>query len=74
MSSNKASKRLNYRSHFVILYAIESHQPWATSGVFELLSFGAWGLLAGMPLGRSANVVFRVFRMESERRSTPTLG
>jgi len=65
---------VTYGAHFFLHFAVESHQPWATTGVFEFLSFAAWGLLAGMPLGRSTNVLLRYVRMENERGSTPTLG
>jgi hypothetical protein len=64
---------VTYSAHFFLHYAVQSHQPWAASGVFEFLSFAAWGLLAGMPLGRSTNVLLRSMRLENERGSTPTL-
>jgi hypothetical protein len=65
---------VTYGAHFFLHFAVGSHQPWAASGMFEFMSFAAWGLLAGMPLGRSTNVLLRYVRMENERGSTPTLG
>ncbi|WP_206996474.1 hypothetical protein [Trinickia mobilis] len=65
---------VTYGTHFFLHYSVEAHQPWAVSGVFEFLAFAAWGLLAGMPLGRSTNVLLRCMRLENERGSTPTLG
>lgn len=62
---------VTYGAHFFFHFAVESHQPWAASGVFEFLSFAAWGLLAGMPLGRSTNVLFRSMWTTGKRESTP---
>ena len=64
---------VTYGAHFLLHFSVESHQPWAASSGFEFLSFAAWGLLAGMPLGRSTNVLLRCMRLDNERGSTPTL-
>ncbi|QCP52167.1 hypothetical protein FAZ95_23560 [Trinickia violacea] len=64
---------VTYGAHFFLHFAVESHQPWAASGGFEFVSFAAWGLLAGMPLGRSTNVLLRYMRIENGRGSAPTL-
>jgi hypothetical protein len=62
-----------FAAHFFLHYAVQSHQPWAATGRFALAAFAAWGLLAGMPLGRSLNVFVRCLRPDSPRRSAPTL-
>lgn len=54
-------------------YSVQSHQPWAATGLFEFLSFAAWGLFAGMPLGRSANVLMRCIRLQTRGPFPPTL-
>ncbi|RKP48332.1 hypothetical protein [Trinickia fusca] len=52
-------------------YAVETRQPWAASEQFVSLAFAAWGMLAGMPLGRALNVLVRSIRAAGERSSHP---
>lgn len=52
---------------FVMHFAVGSHQPWAATNAFVVGSFGIWGLLAGMPLGRASNVLVRCARASGAR-------
>ncbi|KVN39730.1 hypothetical protein WJ63_29880 [Burkholderia pyrrocinia] len=42
--------------------AVATSRPWASTEACAILSFAAWGLLVGMPLGRAINVVTRGIR------------
>lgn len=60
---------LTFAAETIMHYAVASSQPWARTDVFVLVSCAAWGMLAGMPLGRSANVVVRSIRYSSSYAS-----
>ena len=50
---------------FVMHFAVESNQAWAATNAFITGSFGIWGVLGGMPLGRASNVLVRCARASS---------
>ncbi|WP_116142132.1 hypothetical protein [Trinickia diaoshuihuensis] len=50
---------LSFFVKFAQHYAFAGHAPSSTTDAFETLSFAAWGVLAGMALGRSLNVLVR---------------
>lgn len=62
---------LSFFIKFAQHYALAAHASWAASHTFELLSFAAWGALAGMPLGRSANVLARAARAHRSAAAPP---
>ncbi|MCS0468402.1 hypothetical protein LV178_23715, partial [Burkholderia mallei] len=53
---------LTFAAETYMHYAVAAAKPWAATHAFALLSFAAWGLLVGMPLGRAINVVARCVR------------
>ncbi|WP_102810898.1 hypothetical protein [Burkholderia pseudomallei] len=57
-----ATLLLTFAAETYTHYAVAAAKPWATTHAFALLSFAAWGLLVGMPLGRAINVVARCVR------------
>lgn len=64
---------LSFFIKFAQHYALAVHASWATSTAFEFLSFAAWGALAGMPLGRSANVLARAAQAKQSAAASPSL-
>jgi len=63
---------LSFVIKFAQQYAITAHAPWGATQAFELLSFSAWGALAGMPLGRAINVVLRSLDAKQRAEGVPT--
>ena len=54
-------------------YVRTAHLPWSMAHSFQILSFFAWGTLAGMPLGRSLNVLLRAARAKTAGAAAPSL-
>ncbi|MGN6085671.1 hypothetical protein [Trinickia sp.] len=63
---------LSFFVDFAQHYALAAHFRWSTSDSFEFLSFAAWGALAGMPLGRSLNVLLRAAHTKAGSVAAPT--
>lgn len=63
---------LSFFIKFAQHYALAVHADWSTTNTFEFLSFAAWGLLAGMPIGRSMNVLVRAARARQNDIAAPT--
>lgn len=63
---------LSFFIKFAQHYALAVHAAWSTTNTFEILSFAAWGALAGMPLGRSVNVLVRAMRARQRDMAAPT--
>lgn len=63
---------LSFAIKFVVQYAISVHAAWSRTTPFVILSFAAWGLLAGMPLGRAMNVVARALAARRDLDGVPT--
>ncbi|WP_206957725.1 DUF6622 family protein [Trinickia acidisoli] len=64
---------LSFFVDFAQHYALAVHTPWSATHAFEILSFVAWGALAGMPLGRSINVLLRATQAKTRGSASPTL-
>lgn len=67
-----ATLLLSFSIKFAQNYALAIHASWAATHAFEWLSFAAWGALAGMPLGRSANVLARAARAKQPAAPSPS--
>lgn len=63
---------LSFVCKFIERYAMATHASWSTSLSFTLLSFAAWGLLAGLPLGRALNVVVRSMTPRTRDEGIPS--
>ncbi|RDV00700.1 hypothetical protein [Trinickia dinghuensis] len=63
---------LSFFAEVVMHYALAVHASWSTNYSFIILSFAVWGALAGMPLGRSANLLTRAAYAKANG-ATPTL-
>ena len=63
---------LSFVVKFMQQYAIATHAWWGATQAFEILSFAAWGALAGMPLGRAINVVLRSLDAKQRAEGAPT--
>lgn len=64
---------ISFAIEFATHYALAVHTPSTRTTAFELLSFTAWAALAGMPLGRSINVLARAIQVKDRRDAAPTL-
>ena len=64
---------LSFCVDFAQHYALAAHLPGSETYSFEFLSFAIWGVLGGMALGRSLNVLLRAAHARTGSGAAPTL-